>query len=122
MVTGASPVDGPDGDPAERDLFANWSSSDENTGPRPAALPVRFGPEPGSGTVPQAARVPPPTSGWDSRIAEVVGIEGMESLYALLAGWSDEERISAHRCGAPYYCRSTLSGWARLGSVASDPL
>ena len=90
-VAGASPVDGPGGDPAGRDLLGNWASSDETEGSRPAASaapptpsPVRFGPGPASGIAPQAARVPPPASGWDSRIEEVMGIEETGSLYAPL--------------------------------------
>ena len=69
VVAGVSLVDGPDGDPPERDLFGNWSPSDENAGSRlaasaapPTPFPVRFGPAPGSGTAPQADRAPPPAS------------------------------------------------------------
>ena len=81
VAAGASPVDGPDGDPAEHELFGDLSSSDANAVSRPAAsaappapAPVRSGPGPGSGTAPQAARAPPPVIGWDSRIEEVIEI------------------------------------------------
>ena len=93
-------MDGPDGDPAEHDLSGKWPSLYENAGSRLAASaappppsPVRFGPGPGSGTAPQAARAPPPASGLDSRIAEVMGIEETGSLFAPLDGWSGEQQF-----------------------------
>ena len=98
VAAGESPMDGPDGDPAEHDLFGNWSSSDEHAGPRPAASmapptpsPVRFVPGPGFGAAPQAARAPHPASGWDSRIDGVMRIEEMGSLSSPLEGWPREE-------------------------------
>ena len=122
VVAGASPVDGPDGDPAEHDLFGNRSSSDENAASRPAApaapptpSPVRFGPRPGSGAAPQAASAPPPASGWDARIEEVVRIEEMGSLSALLEGWFREEQLRPTAAGRRIFLIQSL--WAGSGRL-----
>ena len=100
VAAGESPMDGPDGDPAEHDLFGNWSSSDGNAGSRlaasaapPTPSPVRFGPGPRSGTAPQTARVPPHASGWESRVARVVGIDETGCSSALLDAWYREAKF-----------------------------
>ena len=99
-VAGASPLDGPDGDPTQHGTFGNWSSSDENVGcclPAPKASPtpspVRFCLGPGSGAAPLAAPASPPACGWDSRIEEVMKREEIGSLPAALEGWPQDEQF-----------------------------
>ena len=122
VVAGASPVDGPDGDPAWGDLLSNLSSSDDNTGCRlaasaapPAPSPFRFGPGPGSGAAPQAARVQPPASGWDSRIEEVMRIEETGSASAPVDGWCREEQFRPTAAGRRIFSHPIFTDG--LGSV-----
>ena len=107
-VFGASPREGAVGESTGHGAFGNWSSSEENGAPRsrepraPAPpSPVRFCLRPGCSPARQAPTASPPAAGWNSRIAEVLGIEEMGSLKDPLEGWPRDEQYwpaSVGRC------------------------
>ena len=115
-VIGASPLGGPDGEPAVRDTFGGWSSPEENGVPRPRApsaspapSSVRFYPRHGAGAAPQASPTTPPDSGWNSRIAEVMGKGEVGSSAAPLEGWFHKDDCRGGNCR-----RSASAGSIRL--------